>query len=63
MFFKKNYHLCDDYAVYNLTSTDTNLQRVQPAAKKAKLKAVCSFFYDSDSDDLDLRGIEVTLKE
>ena len=43
MYFSKINQLCDDSAVYNLTSTYTNL-RVQPAAKKAKLKAVCSFF-------------------
>ena len=45
MYFSKINQLCDYSAVYNLTSTYTNPSlRVQPAAKKAKLKAVCSFF-------------------
>ena len=55
--------LCDNSAVYNRVQLTQISQRVPPAAKKAKLKAVCSFFYDSD-ELVDLRGIvEVTLKE
>ena len=62
MCFSKNWPTLRQLCSVQLTSTDKDLRRVQPAAKKAKLKAVCFFLYDSD-EIVDLRGIEVTLIE
>ena len=46
VFFKKltNSATTKQCTTVQLTSTDTNLRRVQPATKKTKLKAMCSFF-------------------
>ena len=61
--FQKNWPTLRRLCSVQLTSIDTNLRRVQPAAKKSEVEGcVLNFFYDTDSDELDLRGIEVTLK-